>query len=246
MPKLQIDGIQVNYIMEGSGSDVILLHGWGQNIEMMKPVSEHLKQNHRVFILDFPGFGNSDEPFRPYGVDDYANLLRAFIVQLDIRNPVLIGHSFGCRVAIHYGSQYDVEKMILTGAAGLRSKRGLPFYCRMYVFKLLKRICRLPGLIQFEEPLQKLFGSRDYRDTSGVMRATFVKVVNDDVKPLLPKLNMHVLLVFGEHDDSTPLWMGKVMESLIPNAGLAIFENCGHYAYLEQLPRFLKVCDVFL
>ena len=246
MPTIKIDGIQMHYVQEGSGSDVILLHGWGQNTEMMQPVMDHLKHTHRVVSLDFPGFGQSEDPGRAYSVADYAALLRQLIEELEINNPVLIGHSFGCRVAIHYASTYPVAKMILTGAAGLRSKRTLRYYARVYTFKSLKWCCRLLGMKQLEEKLRKYFGSSDYKNTSGVMRETFVKVVNDDVKPLLGGLSMPVLLVFGDRDDQTPLWMGETMEKLIPNAGLAVFEGSGHYAYLEQLQRFLKVCDVFL
>lgn len=246
MPTIKIDEIQIHYVQEGSGKDIVLLHGWGQNTEMMQPVMDHLKNTHRVFALDFPGFGQSEDPKVPYGVPEYAQLLRSFIVQLGIETPIFIGHSFGCRVAIHYGSTYPVEKMILTGAAGLRSKRALGYYLRVYAFKTLKWCCRLLNMKQLEEKLRKYFGSSDYKNTSGVMRSTFVKVVNDDVKPLLGKLTMPVLLIFGDRDDQTPLWMGETMEKLIPNAGLAIFEGSGHYAYLEQLARFLKVCDVFL
>lgn len=245
MSMLSVKGINMNYIVSGKGSDLILLHGWGQNTEMMKPLSDHLQQYFRVYTIDFPGFGLSDEPKEPWGVEDYTEALHEFVVKLNIQNPILLGHSFGCRVAITYASRYPVKKMLLTGAAGLPSKKSAMYYVRTYTFKTLKHLCKLPGLKQYQEAIRQHFGSSDYKNTSGVMRSTFVKVVNHNVRPLLPKLTMPVLLVFGEKDDATPLWMGKIMEKEIPDAGLAVFEGAGHYAYLEQLQRFLRVCDVF-
>lgn len=245
MSTLIVRGGNLNYVVSGNGPDMILLHGWGQNIEMMKPLADHLQQNFRVYIIDFPGFGMSDEPKEPWGVEDYALALREFIEQLNINNPILLGHSFGCRVAITYASKYPVKQMLLTGAAGLPSKKSPMYYARVYTFKALKKLCKIPGLTQYQEALRQYFGSSDYKNTSGVMRTTFVKVVNHNVRPMLSKLTMPVLLVFGENDDATPLWMGKVMEKEIPDAGLAVFEGAGHYAYLEQLSRFLRVCDAF-
>ncbi len=243
---IEIQNVNLHYSVEGEGPDMILLHGWGQNIEMMKPISEFFKTNHKVYTIDFPGFGESSEPPCTWGVEDYCQFLRSFVAAMGIDNPILIGHSFGCRVAIHYGSQYPVKQMILTGAAGLKDKHPLSYYVRVYTFKALKHLTNMPGLQKYQEAVRNHFGSADYKNTSGVMRTTFVKVVNDDVKNLLPLLHMPVLLIYGENDEATPLWMGQYMEKHIPDAGLVVFEGSGHYAYLEQLPRFLRVCDAFV
>lgn len=242
---IQIENVNLHYSVEGEGPDMILLHGWGQNIEMMKPIANELKKNFKVYIIDFPGFGESSEPPHAWGVEDYAVCLRSFIEALHIENPILLGHSFGCRVAIHYGAKYPVKQMLLTGAAGLKDKHGIGYYVRVYTFKALKHLTKLPGLSQYQETVRKAFGSSDYKNTTGVMRESFVKIVNDDVKHLLPALKMPVLLIYGDQDDATPLWMGKYMEQNIPDAGLVVFEGAGHYAYLEQLPRFLRVCNAF-
>lgn len=245
MSIMQVKSGNLNYIVEGNGPDVILLHGWGQNIAMMKPVADHLQQHFRVFVIDFPGFGESDEPKEPWGVPEYAMMLREFIEKLEIKEPILLGHSFGCRVAITYASMYPVKQMLLTGAAGIPNKKTTKDYVRIYTFKTLKHLCKLPGLTQYQEALRQHFGSSDYKNTSGVMRTSFVKIVNHDVRPMLSKLKMPVLLVFGEKDDATPLWMGKIMEKEIPDAGLVVFDGATHYAYLEQLPKFLRICDAF-
>ena len=111
---------------------------------------------------------------------------------------------------------------------------------------MLKQIFKLPFLVKYQEPLRKLFGSEDYKAISGVLRASFVKIVNEDLTPYLKHIEVPTLLIWGDQDDATPLWMGKKMEKEIKDAGLVIFENDGHYAYWNQLSRFHAIVSVFL
>ena len=94
--------------------------------------------------------------------------------------------------------------------------------------------------------LQNKFGSPDYNALNDDMKKTFVKVITEDLSPLLPRVKASTLLVFGENDTETPLWMGKKMEAEIPDAGLVIFENDDHFAYLHQWQRFTAVVRAFL
>lgn len=246
MSKIEIQGIQVNYIQEGTGWDIVCLHGWGQNIAMMQQITEHCRRNFRVTVLDFPGFGASDKPLQSWGVEDYVDFLEAFLSALDIKNPILIGHSFGAHIALPYAYKYPVCKMVLTGAAGIRPKHGAEWYFKTYTYKAAKRIFSLPGLKRYEEDVKKHFGSADYQNSDGIMRQTLVKVVNDDVSDILPKIAVPTLLVWGDQDEATPLWMGKEMEAKMPNAGLAVFEGEDHYAYWHQWDRFNRCLDIFL
>lgn len=247
MSIVEINGIKVNYIQEGKGKwNLVCLHGWGQNIEMMQMVNQHFNHRFCVTVLDFPGFGGSEEPPVSWSVQDYTDFLKNFLDVLKIENPIFVGHSFGCRVAIRYAAKYPVHKMILTGAAGIKPKHGVDWYLKTYSYKAAKKIFSLPGLNRYEEDVKKHFGSTDYKQSSGIMRETLVKVVNDDISDLLPKMNMPVLLVWGDQDEATPLWMGKMMEEKMPNAGLAIFEGDDHYAYWHQWERFNRCLDIFL
>lgn len=244
---LIINNCKVYYEKQGEkGKALILLHGWGQNTTMMKPIADHFENNFQVYNIDFPGFGKSEEPKEPWGVEEYTEFLHQFILNQKIEQPILLGHSFGARVSLLYASKYPVEKMIITGGAGIRPKRGIGYYVRVYSYKAMKAIMKLPILNKYNEKLQTKFGSDDYKNTSGVMRNSFVKIVNLDLTGILSSISAEVLLVWGDQDDATPLWMGKKMEELIPNAGLAIFEGEGHYAYWNQMGRFLKVLDIFL
>ena len=213
---------------------------------MMAYIADHLSAHMHVWNIDFPGFGKSEEPKETWGCEDYTGFLRDFIEVNQIEEPVFIAHSFGCRIALRYAALYPVRKMVLTGAAGLRDKRGMDWYLRTYSYKLGKKILSIGPLQKYKEQLSNKVGSEDYRNSSGVMRSTFVKVVNDDVRDLLPSIKTETLLVFGEHDDATPVEKGKEMEKLMGNATLVIFEGDDHYAYFHQADRFNRVLDAFL
>ncbi len=243
-----INGINTAYIEAGNGNDVILLHGWGQNKEMMQMIFDHLKDRFHVYALDFPGFGESDEPPVAWCVEDYELFLEDFIHENGIQKPILIGHSFGCRVAIRYAAknQDNVKKMCLTGAAGIRPKHGLDWQIRTKAYKAGKWFLKVTGQNEKLEQMQKNAGSEDYRNAKGIMKPTFVKVVNDDVSPILKDVKCSVLLVWGENDTAAPLWMGKQMEKEMADAGLAVFEGDDHWAYWHQAARFNAVLDIFL
>ncbi|MBQ5444249.1 MAG: alpha/beta hydrolase [Erysipelotrichaceae bacterium] len=247
MSFIQIDQIDLHYEEYGdAGRSVLLLHGWGQNTEMMAFIGEFLKSHFHVYNLDLPGFGQSGEPDRAWGSEEYCDFVKHFSDTMGIEDPIIIGHSFGCRIAIQYAYRYKVHKMVLTGAAGVRDKRGVDYYLKVYSYKLGKKILSMKPFEKYKEQLTKNAGSEDYRNSSGVMRQTFVKIVNEDLTPLLKDVKAETLLVFGENDDATPVEKGKLMEKLMPDAALVIFENDDHYAYFHQANRFCLVLDAFL
>lgn len=242
-----VKGVKMYFEKSGKkGKKVVLLHGWGQNTEMMAFIADFLKTHFVVYNIDFPGFGKSEEPNEPWSVEDYMEALHDFCAANKIDNPIFIAHSFGCRVAVRYAYKYGAYKMVLTGAAGIRDKRSLMWYIRTYSYKLSKKILSLGIFSSLKQRLEKNVGSEDYRNTSGVMRSTFVKVVNDDVTPILKDVKCETLLVFGENDMATPVAKGKMMEKLMPDAALVVFENDDHYAYINEAQRFNRVLEAFL
>jgi pimeloyl-ACP methyl ester carboxylesterase len=179
-------------------------------------------------------------------VYEYTDFLKEFLDAIEVKNPILIAHSFGARLAIIFASSYPTHKLVLTGAAGIKPKRSIGYHVRVRTYKMAKVVFKLPGLNRHQESVQRFFGSSDYRAISGVMRQSFVKIVNEDLTPLLSKITAPTLLIWGQKDDATPLWMGKLMEKKIPDAGLVVFEDDDHYAYWNQMVRFNKICDAFL
>jgi pimeloyl-ACP methyl ester carboxylesterase len=246
MSKLQINGVTIHYTQSGKGRDVVCLHGWGQNITMFQATQNFLSPWFKVTLFDFPGFGESGLMSSAWGVDEYTLNFKILCDRLGIVDPILIAHSFGARVALMYAAKYKVHKLILTGAAGLKPKRGPDYYLRVAFYKTAKQVFKLKPLVKHKEKMAAFFGSSDYKNTEGVVRQSFVKIVNTDLRKLLPFISVPTLLVWGELDEATPLWMAKVMEKEMKDAGLVIFEKDGHYAYHNQSDRFHKIVGVFL
>ncbi|PSL40826.1 pimeloyl-ACP methyl ester carboxylesterase [Salsuginibacillus halophilus] len=247
---IDIDGVRIHYHRSGEGQDVVLLHGWGANIQAFAPVHNNLENHFTVWSIDFPGFGESEEPPEPWTVGDYTELIRKLFVELGIEQPVLVGHSFGGRVSIKYAAAYKTKKVILVDSAGVKPKRKPSYYVKVYSYKALKRGLNLPFLRRYRDDiLMKVkgrVGSSDYQQASGVMQQTMVKVVNEDLQHHMPHIHVPTLLVWGENDEATPVSDGQVMEKAIPDAGLVVLKNAGHYAYLDQLQQFLRILDHFL
>ncbi|HWS30823.1 MAG TPA: alpha/beta hydrolase [Clostridia bacterium] len=244
-----IDGLRLNYERQGSGRPILILHGWGASIEAMRPVINcMLRLGRETVALDFPGFGGSGEPNVPWGVENFAAVTRKFIEEQGIYGCDCIAHSHGGRVAIYLASEDTnlFRKLVLIDAAGVKPRRGLTYYVKVYSYKLAKRLAKnklLDRAFKLSER-QKNAGSADYKAASGVMRQTFVRLVNCDLTGRLAKVENETLLVWGENDNDTPLYMAELMQKRIKNAGLAVIKGAGHFSYADDYPRFCAMMSV--
>ncbi len=245
-----INGIDVRYETTGEGADVLLLHGWGCDHTIWDGVQRHLETGFRVTSIDLPGFGGSSEPPVPWGVEEYAANLEQFLRERDITDPILFGHSHGGRVSLLYASRNPVRKMVLVDAAGVKPRRPLKYYLKVYSFKTIKNIAPLiMGKKRAEKMIEnrrRCSASADYNAASPVMRATLSRVVNEDLRRVMPSIKAPTLLVWGSADTATPLRDAKIMEQLIKDSGLVVFEGAGHYSFLERPAQFAAVIDSFL
>ena len=237
--KIKIQGLDVNYIQYGEGKDIVLLHGWGQNIEMMKPLGDNFKDRFRITILDFPGFGESEEPKETWNIDKYSNLLEDFLKELKIKKPIVIGHSFGGRVAIRFSARNPIEKLVLFGSPCIRVQEELSLSV-----KFLKKLKTLPGMNNLGEYMKKYIGSRDYKAASPIMRQTLVEVVNEDLSKYAREIEEPTLLIWGEHDTEAPVGDAKELEKIMIDAALIVLPGT-HYAYLENLNQVVNILNNF-
>jgi pimeloyl-ACP methyl ester carboxylesterase len=205
-----------------------------------------------VIAIDLPGFGASDPPPAAWSSDEYAELVRTVLARLGVSRASFIGHSFGGKLSIVLAATHPdlVDRLVLVNSAGIRGKRDSWYYARVYGFKAGKRLLALPPLsgslgAPLRRRFERRFGSDDYRQ-AGTMRGTLVRVVNEDVRDLLPSIAAPTLLIWGELDDSTPVADGQIMERLIPDAGLVVFPGAGHFAYADDYDRFARVATNFL
>lgn len=248
--KITIDGIDVNYSVSGSGRSVLLLHGWRASLQSFGFIQESLAKDFKVYAIDFPGFGQSGEPPVPWGVEEYSLFLEKLIEALDIPNPIILGHSHGGRVSIRYASEHPVHKLILVDSAGVKPKRSLKYYIRVYTYKTAKHLLSLPVIRRYKDELLGKFkaklGSADYSSVSPVMQQTMVRVVNADLTSYMPSIQAPTLLIWGENDTATPVSDGRLMEKLIPNAGLAVLKNASHWSFVDKPREFLIILHHFL
>jgi pimeloyl-ACP methyl ester carboxylesterase len=245
---ISIDGLQLHYRESGIGSVILLLHGWGSNAASFMQLENYLGANFRVIALDLPGFGDSQLPASAWSLGDYVSIVKAFMNEMAIEKPMVVGHSFGGRIAICLGAQNLVSRIILTSSAGVRLPKSLLYYLKVYSYKFAKQLVNcLPEKIRTELllELQQYFGSSDYKNAHPVLRQILVKVVNEDLSPLLPKINVPTLLIWGENDTTTPLAEAKVMEKNIPDVGLVIIKGAGHYCFLDKPTEFNIIADHF-
>lgn len=252
--EVTVDGLKIQYIDEGEGPVVLLLHGWGAPAETYRLIIDHLASYCRVVAPDLPGFGSSEEPPEPWNLDRYVLFVQRFAAALSLDEVVLIGHSNGGRLTIKLTADPDcplhIKKAILLDAAGIRPRRGFTYYWKVYTYKAAKWFFRLPGIRSLFphaiENAQNRSGSADYRAASPVMRRSMVMAVNEDLTALLPKVRVSTLLIWGENDTATPLADGQKMERLIPDAGLVTLAGAGHFAFAERFGQCSRVLDAFL
>lgn len=246
----QIQGVRVRHLIEGSGPPVLVLHGWGASIETVASIVQALAPVAEVHALDLPGLGESDPPPRPWGVDDYSRFLLAFMDSLQIGRASIVAHSNGGRVAIALAAAEPqrVSRLVLVDSAGIRPRRGATYYRKVAMAKVGKHAAmRLgaPGR-RLRDALVGRAASADYAAAPPVMRPTFVKLVNADLRDRLPSVSAPTLLIWGSEDTATPLSDAQLMERLLPDAGLVVFEGAGHYSYLDQPGRFATIARHFL
>ena len=237
-----IKNVDINYIDSGEGDNtIVLLHGWGQNIQMMQPVGDRFKKNNRVIILDLPGFGQSEEPKEVWSLYDYVDCVHQLLDDLKIKNPVLIGHSFGGKISLIYASKYDVKKLILFGSPFKKEIENLSTKT-----KILKSLKKVPVLNKLEGFAKKHIGSTDYKNASDTLRKILVDHVNLDITEEVKKIKAPTLLIWGTSDKEVPLERAYELEKLIKDSAVIEYQGCTHYAYLENLEQTIRIIKNFI
>ncbi len=214
------------------------MHGFGASKESFSAQISYFAQFFRVIAIDFPGFGKSSPIPYPFCVKDYADLTLKVLNGLQVQNFYLLGHSFGGRIAIYLAAHTDrVEKVVLADAAGVKPRFSFRKFLKIRQFKRKKNVVG--------EGERALFGSPDYRYLSPMEKQSFSLVVKEDLTPLLPKISCPALVVFGEKDTETPLYMARKLHKSIKNGRLAVIKNAGHFAMIDRPSAFHQAVMAF-
>lgn len=238
---MKINDVNINYILYGNSKKdtIVLLHGWGQNIDMMRPIGNYLEDEHQILIVDLPGFGSSSEPTYPWSLMDYVDMLKELLDTLKIKKPIIMGHSFGGKLALIYASLYDVKKLVLF-ASPINHNHKVSLKS-----KVLKGIKKLPLMDSLGEHMKKYIGSTDYKNSSAIMRQILVNHVSTDIYDELKKIDAPTLIVWGESDITVLPSVAYEIDSQIKDSGVVMLPGT-HYAYLENLGNVVNILESFL
>ena len=260
--QIEIDGLEINYQEIGEGIvPVVFLHGWIKDCKKYLPLYKYFleEQKYCVFIPDMPGFGKSDEPESVWDLNDYVELVDGFIEKVRQENSIplvnetiIIGHSFGGRVAIKYAVKYPekVSKLILTGAAGIKHRLTIKQKILFIIAKVGKILFSLPGISRLQKSAQKILyrvaNVKDYYQASPKMKDIMKNVLEEDLTSYLEKIKPATLLVWGKLDKTTLLSDGKTMNQKIKNSKLIIIDDANHSLPYQKPKEFTKSIFEFL
>lgn len=233
-----VDSLLTNYVREGKGKTVIVLHGWGDTAAGMRALCKSLSAQYDVIALDLPGFGGSAAPKEAWGLNDYVAFVAHFLRKIGVNDTwAFIGHSNGGSIVIRGIARKDftAERVVLLASAGIRNV----YKGRNKVLRMITKTGKL-----FTAPLPKAVKKKIQRKvykTVGSdmlvaehLQETFKRVVTDDVRPDAPQLTMPVLLIYGENDEATPVWYGEQFHELMPDSTLEILPGAEHFVHLDR------------
>ena len=228
--------INYEYTDNKSKTSLVFLHGWGQNIEMMKPIADPFKKDYNVLIIDFPGHGKSEEPKEVWKLEDFTDMVHELIQELKIKKPTLIGHSFGGKISIIYASKYEVSNLVLLSAPYKASalKKSLKV-------RVLKRLAKVPGLKSMANTFKKRMGSTDYKNATPIMRDILVGQVNTDTSENLKKITVPTIIIWGTNDVTVGIENAYEMEKLLKDGAVIPYEGMDHFAYLQDKQRTINI-----
>ncbi len=250
--EIAVKGLKIHYKESGCGQDVLLLHGWGSSCDVYNAIMNTLSGFCHFVAPDFPGCGKSDTMKQPWTVEDYADFVLEFIEKTKLTNPIIVGHSHGGRVCMYLAAKglLNPPKIILLDAAGLIPKKSFKQKFKAKSFKAIKTVLTLPIIKNHSEELlnkaRAHYGSADYNAAPPVLRKTLVNLVNTDLRDILPNIKAPTLLIWGDNDTATPLSDAKIIESLIPDAGLCVIKGTGHFSFCERPGEAIAIIRSFL
>ncbi len=247
---IEIDGIQINETIIGDGQPLVMLHGWGANIKLLQPLADKLvTYGYQIFMFDHLGFGESQDPPYPYTIFDYANFCVKYFDYHKLDKTHIFGHSFGGRLSLILGSDYAhrINKIVISDGAGLVTPTPIHKQIRLKSYKSIRDSLYKVGAKSLADALRDKYNQRyastDFQQVSGVMRQTFINVVNQDLLDYARRISVPTVLIWGDKDEDTPLWQGQKLAESIPDSALIIHEGAGHYAYLDFPDKTARIMD---
>ena len=222
----------------GGGPQIAWLHGWGLTHESLVGLAQLYERSHGNHLFDLPGFGRTNMLPVGAGTGDYAAAMAGALKLLGGGPFTLIGHSFGCRIAVRLAAEYPdlVERLVLIAAAGIPRDRSLAWKMRSRTIKLLGRLAGISDKLfgsEYRPRWARRYGSADYRN-AGLLRETFVRVVNEDLSQVAAGISQKVLLICGKNDTEAPPNISEKYARILPDARLHLLQGFDHWDILQR------------
>lgn len=240
------NGLKIYYEKIGKGAPIVFLHGWGCSLDIFKSIADRIRSKYCVYLIDLPGFGKSSEPDVALDVVGVTKAVYSLIESNWLKNIILVGHSYGGRVAGEYAYRYgNVSKLILIDSAGIKRPSIKKFFkIRIYKFKkwfykTFKNVMKYNNLVVNS-------GSVDYVNSSFIMKKMLVYAVNYNQRRVFRGIDCEALIIWGDYDKSTPLKDGKLINRLIKGSELVVIPDSGHFPFVDNYCYFMKVFESYL
>lgn len=232
---------------------VLILHGWNLSAAKFLPLRDELmKRGYNVYCPDLPGFGKSKLMANSWSLANYIDFVKKYLEDNRLNKFILIGHSFGGRIAIKYASQYPqvLEALVLTGVPGINPVPKFKISFFLILAKAGKLIFSLPLLSSlkdlFRKFLYKIANASDYYNTNDYMVETFKNTVKENLIPYLSQIKTPTLLLWGREDRIVPLEIADKMEHMVKNSKLVVINEGRHGVPWTHPKEFADAVGRFL
>lgn len=225
----------INYQINGEGIPILFLHGWGQSMQMVNPLIDRWN-GCKVLSLDMPGFGKSNQPIN-HDLSDYMESIAKLLKKLDFIPEVIIGHSYGGKIAYLYYKKYGCKGLVFIAPSLIKPRFNPIIFYKIYKYKIMKK---------FTKGNLNNYGSNDYKNASDDMKKLLVRATNTYFDKEIKKIKVPTLIYWGINDKTTPLYMAKKLNKKIINSKLIIHPFGDHFAYFQYQDHFTKSVMLFL
>lgn len=240
------NGLKISYEKIGKGNPIVFLHGWGCSLDIFKSIADRISSKYCVYLIDLPGFGKSSEPDVALDVVGVTKVVNSLIESNRLKNIVLVGHSYGGRIASEYANRYgNVSKLILIDSAGIK-RFSIKKFIKIRLYKLKKWFYKTFKNVMKYNELVTNSGSVDYVNSSFIMKKMLVYAVNYNQRKVFKNICCETLIIWGECDKSTPLKDGKLINRLIKGSELVVIPDSGHFPFVDNYCYFMKVFESYL
>lgn len=229
-----VNDLLVNYTRQGKGPVILMLHGWGDRLQTFDKVTALLEGSYEIIRLDLAGFGASQSPTGPWGLDEYADQVAAFLKKVNVKPFAVLGHSNGGAIAIRAISsgKLNTDKLILLASAGIRS----PAKGRKAAWRVVTKVGKTATMV-LPRSAQSRLRSRLYASIGSDllvvpgMEASFKRVTSQDIQSDARKITHPTLIMNGEHDTATPPDFAQKFHELIKDSKLVMLSGADHFLH---------------